>query len=69
MVVDTNLGLSAEQRQHFLDHGWVRIPKAISPEMIDRFAGNVWIRLGYDKDDKSTWTREMVLPGLYFWRF
>lgn len=57
-VLDT--GLTPEQRQHFLDHGWVRISKAISPEMVEKFAGDVWVRLGYDKDDKSTWKGEKV---------
>lgn len=55
-----NTGLTPEQRQHFLDHGWVRISKAISPEMIKKFAGDVWVRLGYDKDDKSTWKGEKI---------
>ncbi|GJJ13995.1 hypothetical protein Clacol_008252 [Clathrus columnatus] len=50
--------LTLDQRQHFLDHGWVRIPKAISPEVLKSFNENVWVRLGYDKEDKSTWKRE-----------
>ncbi|KIJ35524.1 hypothetical protein M422DRAFT_34651, partial [Sphaerobolus stellatus SS14] len=45
---------------HFLEHGWVRIPKAIPPEYIERFSGDVWVRLGYDKDDMSTWTQERI---------
>ncbi|KIJ30671.1 hypothetical protein M422DRAFT_267717 [Sphaerobolus stellatus SS14] len=52
--------LSEEQRQHFLEHGWVRIPKAISPENIEKFSSDVWVRLGYDKDDMSTWKQEQI---------
>ena len=59
--------LSLEQRKQFLDQGWVRIPKAVPPENIARFTEDVWIRLGYDPDDKSTWTKEKVrrqpVPG------
>lgn len=53
--------LSAEQRAHFLEHGWVRIPKAIPKEHVEWFSGNVWVRLGYDPEDKSTWKQEKVL--------
>lgn len=28
--------------------------------MVEKFAGDVWVRLGYDKDDKSTWKGEKV---------
>ena len=52
--------LSAEQREHFLAHGWVRVPKAVRPEYLRAFTENVWVRLGYDPDDKSTWDKEKV---------
>ena len=54
--------LSVEQRKHFLEHGWIRIPKAVSPGYIQRFTEDVWIRLGYDPDDKATWKKEKVRP-------
>ena len=50
--------LTPEQRTHFLEHGWVRVPKSIPLEHIERFTADVWIRLGYDKDDPSTWEEE-----------
>ena len=50
--------LTLEQRAHFLDHGWVRIPKAVPKEHIKLFTKDVWIRLGYDKDDPATWEEE-----------
>jgi len=52
--------LTSEQRAHFLEHGWIRISKAIPPENLERFAGDVWIRLGYDKNDPSTWKQERI---------
>ncbi|KAF8584672.1 hypothetical protein K439DRAFT_1633385 [Ramaria rubella] len=53
-----NAALTDEQRTHFLEHGWLRIPKAVPPEHIARFVGDVWIRLGYDREDPSTWVEE-----------
>lgn len=52
--------LTPEQREHFLQHGWVKIPKAVKEEYLRAFTENVWVRLGYDPDDKATWTKEKV---------
>ena len=52
--------LTPEQREHFLQHGWVKIPKAVKEEYLKAFTENVWVRLGFDPDDKSTWTKEKV---------
>ncbi|KAI8994061.1 hypothetical protein BD414DRAFT_271828 [Trametes punicea] len=52
--------LTPEQREHFLEHGWVKIPKAVKEEYLKAFTENVWIRLGYDPNDKSTWTKEKI---------
>ena len=52
--------LTSEQREHFLEHGWVKIPKAVNEEYRKAFTENVWVRLGYDPEDKSTWTKEKV---------
>ena len=52
--------LSPEQRTHFLEHGWVRIPKAVREEHLKAFTENVWVRLGYDPGDRTTWTKEKV---------
>ncbi|KZT58321.1 hypothetical protein CALCODRAFT_495048 [Calocera cornea HHB12733] len=52
--------LTAEQRQHFLEHGWLRIPNAIKPEYLDGWMADCWIRLGFDEHDVSTWTEEYV---------
>ena len=52
--------LTPEQRTHFLEHGWVRIPKAVREEYLKAFTENVWTRLGFDPQDKSTWVKEKV---------
>ncbi|RPD78557.1 hypothetical protein L226DRAFT_457171 [Lentinus tigrinus ALCF2SS1-7] len=52
--------LTPEQREHFLQYGWVKIPKAVKEEYLKAFTENVWIRLGYDPDDKSTWTNHTI---------
>ncbi|KAH8073008.1 hypothetical protein BXZ70DRAFT_964092 [Cristinia sonorae] len=52
--------LSANQRAHFLEHGWVRIPQGVPEENIDNFMENVWVRLGYDPNDMSTWEKEKI---------
>jgi len=47
--------LTQEQVDHFMKHGFVRIPGAIPLEMCDWWTRDVWARLGIDPDDKSTW--------------
>lgn len=47
--------LTPEMRQHFLEHGWVRVPDAVPLENVKYFVEDVWVRLGYDPKDKSTW--------------
>ncbi|KAK3943051.1 ribonucleoside-diphosphate reductase large subunit [Diplogelasinospora grovesii] len=49
--------LSPEEKEHFLTHGWVKIPNAFTKEQAESITGNVWTRLGFDPNDKSTWTR------------
>jgi len=52
--------LTSEQVGHFLEHGWVLIPSAFTLEKANEFTHDVWVRLGYDKDDKSTWAKERI---------
>lgn len=47
--------LKPEEAQHFLEHGWVKIENAVAPEYL-KWVDNMWVRLGWDKNDKSTWT-------------
>ncbi|KAI0081287.1 hypothetical protein K474DRAFT_1636018 [Panus rudis PR-1116 ss-1] len=60
MTISEYKFLSAEQRAHFLEHGWVKISQAVPSEYIALFTENVWVRLGYDPNDKSTWEKEKV---------
>lgn len=52
--------LTPDQREHFLQHGWIKVPKAVKEEYLRAFTDNVWVRLGYDPEDKATWTKEKV---------
>ncbi|KAI0824031.1 hypothetical protein BC628DRAFT_471755 [Trametes gibbosa] len=60
MPVSEYKHLSPEQRAHFLEHGWVKIPKAVEEVYRRAFIENVWVRLGYDPEDKTTWTKEKI---------
>lgn len=52
--------LTPGMRDHFLKYGWVRIEGGVSPENLKRFSHDVWVRIGYDPNDKSTWEKEKV---------
>ncbi|EJU05871.1 hypothetical protein DACRYDRAFT_104360 [Dacryopinax primogenitus] len=52
--------LTQEQRDHFLEHGWLKIPNAIQKKYVDDFMSNYWIRMDYDEHDPSTWKEEYV---------
>jgi hypothetical protein len=52
--------LSPEQQEFFVEHGWLKIPNAIDPKYIDGWMEDFWVRLGWDKDDKSTWKEEYL---------
>ncbi|KAJ7105843.1 hypothetical protein C8R44DRAFT_745498 [Mycena epipterygia] len=47
--------LTKEQREFFLEHGWLRIPNAIDKKILDKWMSDFWVRLGWDEHDKSTW--------------
>ncbi|QRV84378.1 phytanoyl-CoA dioxygenase [Ceratobasidium sp. AG-Ba] len=52
--------LTPEQVDFFMNHGYVVIKKALKEEWIERATHDVWIRLGVDPNDKSTWKSERV---------
>lgn len=54
--------LTPEQREQFLQNGWIRIENGVPKENIERFLENIWVRLGFDPDDKATWLKEKVRP-------
>lgn len=49
--------LTAEEKEHFLNNGWLKIPKAFTKEQATDVTKDVWTRLGMDPNDKSTWHR------------
>ncbi|KXX82566.1 Ribonucleoside-diphosphate reductase large subunit [Madurella mycetomatis] len=49
--------LTPEEKEHFLKHGWVKIPNAFTKEQAESVTKDVWIRLGMSPTDQSTWTR------------
>ena len=52
--------LTEQDRAFFLRHGWLRVPKSIQPKYIDAWMSDLWVRLGMDPNDKSTWTDEYL---------
>jgi hypothetical protein len=52
--------LTAEQRQHFIEHGYVRVPGCLDPDLAQRWTAEAYTRLGYDPNDRSTWAEEIV---------
>jgi hypothetical protein len=52
--------LTPEERAFFVEHGWLRVPNAIKPKYLEEWMSNLWVRLGWDPEDKSTWTEEYL---------
>ena len=52
--------LTSDEEQHFVQHGWLRVSGAIKQKYIDDWMSHLWTRLGWDQNDKSTWTEEYV---------
>jgi len=47
---------------HFLQHGYVKIPGCFTNEASNSIISSVWTRLGVSPTDKSTWSR---VPNLF----
>jgi hypothetical protein len=60
MAPSTYKVLSQEQIDHFLEHGFVVIPQAFTPEQAAEKTANLWTRLGYSPDDPETWLSDRV---------
>lgn len=52
--------LSAGQRAHFLDRGYVLVPQAVPQSVVARFANASWARTGYDQADSTTWEKQFL---------
>jgi hypothetical protein len=57
---DSDFTLSEEQKAHFLEHGFVKIPQCFTRAQATEFSSTMWTRLGMSPTDKSTWTAERV---------
>jgi hypothetical protein len=56
--------LTEEQKEHWLKHGFIKVPQCFTREAAAAFTSSVWTRLGVSPTDKSTWTKEKVnMPG------
>jgi hypothetical protein len=61
----TDTVLSAEQIDSFIEHGYVRIPECFTRADAQPWLDEAWVRLGYDRDDPSTWVQQRVhMPSL-----
>ncbi|KAJ4476676.1 hypothetical protein J3R30DRAFT_3292198 [Lentinula aciculospora] len=52
--------LSPEQVAHFLEHGYIVIRNGFTEEKAAEWTKTMWIRLGLDPNDKSTWIRDRI---------
>ena len=52
--------LTQAQIDHFMRYGYLRISNAFSLEKANEWVSDVWTRLGFDPNDKSTWTKERI---------
>jgi hypothetical protein len=56
----TDTVLSAEQIDSFIEHGYVRIRECFTRAEAQPWLEEAWVRLGYDRDDPSTWAEQRV---------
>ena len=52
--------LPAEDVEFFLQNGYIVIKHAFSRDKAVDWSKDIWVRLGMDPKDKSTWTRERI---------
>jgi len=52
--------LTQEQAEFFVEHGWIDLRGMVPQESIDWLKKDVWVRLGMDEHDKSTWYKEEI---------
>jgi hypothetical protein len=57
--------LTSEQRQQFLDKGYVTIKGCFTPEDAKSYIDEAWVRLGYSPTDSSTWDKPRIhMPAI-----
>ncbi|KAH7927758.1 hypothetical protein BV22DRAFT_1103457 [Leucogyrophana mollusca] len=52
--------LTPEQVDHFMENGFVVVKQGFTKEKAEAWTENVWVRLGLDPTDKTTWDRERI---------
>ncbi|OBZ68694.1 hypothetical protein A0H81_11032 [Grifola frondosa] len=52
--------LTPEQVEFFMENGYIVVKQAFTKEKAAEFMQNMWVRLGLDPNDKSTWDRERI---------
>jgi len=52
--------LTPSERAHFLEHGWLKVSNAIAPQYITSWLSDLWVRLGWDEHDPSTWEEPYI---------
>lgn len=58
--IEEEFKLSQEQIDHFLEHGWLKLSNCFTREQAERLQETLWVRLGMDPNDKSTWHTERI---------
>jgi hypothetical protein len=56
----TDRGLTDQQVEFFLEHGYVTIPECFTRTDAQAWLDEAWIRLGYDPHDPTTWLQKRV---------
>jgi hypothetical protein len=46
--------LTDADKNHFLEHGYIKLSGCFTPEAAEEFTSNLWTRLGMSPTDKST---------------
>ncbi|KAL8371478.1 hypothetical protein RB595_001325 [Gaeumannomyces hyphopodioides] len=52
--------LTDAEKEHFLEHGWIKIKGAFTRQQAEEMTKDVWVRLGMSPTDKSTWTEKRI---------
>ncbi len=52
--------LSPEDARHFIEKGYVRVKGCVDPGLAKSWTAEAYARLGYDPNDRSTWTQDIV---------
>lgn len=63
-LIDSVNGIE-EQVKFFLEHGYLVIKQAFTKEQAAAWTETLWVRLGLDPNDKSSWDKERIHMPLH----